>query len=557
MVNIRRFWLSSSLILSLLAQQGLSIVFEDTDAPGAVNSLLERGDTSNEDAAYSVFDRLSKDSYYWSASQNGHKTLANLTVDVGDDEANIVSMEKFGHLLKSVDCTDNGMVVEFEDTRAFGYTQRGWQWVNDDDDRKLILVMGSKQCGWNSHRTPFIVSSIAFDKPSLKAKLSGVVTDWKRLFRNYEITVGKAPESSTSRRDWDSEASLSFNHKIPLSQSIPIPGGDLSVDISCEGCETKGSFDFGVHIKTTYGTPKSASITLSPNGVSASLTPRLGLSGNITNEIADEFELISIPVQGISIPGGVLELGPEVVFSFGYQIGPVRGSAGISSGVTLSLEDSAELEIDFLSPDVSAGGWTPQVETEPMEMDAKIEAGAEIYTKAEVQFSASILDQGYEAGVNLKPYLGANIAVSTDKGLGVDVNLGADLGAHIAAGGTKACLTPRAGVSLNVDIAEVDTPEDPVIEKTIAEVTAPMSPSCFNFGPGGSVSLGAGKNHPTSTRKPSPISSVKYTPTTSTTKYTSSNPTTTSSSIPQSSSATPTPSHRRRSHRQYHAMRGH
>ncbi|KAF3028663.1 hypothetical protein E8E15_010708 [Penicillium rubens] len=540
MVNIRRFWLSSSLILSLLAQQGLSIVFEDTDAPGAINSLLERGDTSNEDAAYSVFDRLSKDSYYWSASQNGHKTLANLTVDVGDDEANIVSMEKFGHLLKSVDCTDNGMVVEFEDTRAFGYTQRGWQWVNDDDDRKLILVMGSKQCGWNSHRTPFIVSSIAFDKPSLKAKLSGVVTDWKRLFRNYEITVGKAPESSTSRRDWDSEASLSFNHKFPSANRYLFPVG-ISPWI----------------FHTTYGTPKSASITLSPNGVSASLTPRLGLSGNITNEIADEFELISIPVQGISIPGGVLELGPEVVFSFGYQIGPVRGSAGISSGVTLSLEDSAELEIDFLSPDVSAGGWTPQVETEPMEMDAKIEAGAEIYTKAEVQFSASILDQGYEAGVNLKPYLGANIAVSTDKGLGVDVNLGADLGAHIAAGGTKACLTPRAGVSLNVDIAEVDTPEDPVIEKTIAEVTAPMSPSCFNFGPGGSVSLGAGKNHPTSTRKPSPISSVKYTPTTSTTKYTSSNPTTTSSSIPQSSSATPTPSHRRRSHRQYHAMRGH
>ncbi|KAJ5466227.1 hypothetical protein N7530_010014 [Penicillium desertorum] len=546
MVNIRRFWLSSSLILSLLAQQGLSVVFEDTDAPGAVNPLLERGETSSEDAAYSVFDRLSKDSYYWSASQNGHKTLANLTVDVGDDEANIVSMEKFRHLLKSVDCTDNGMVVEFEDTRAFGYTQRGWQWVNDDDDRKLILVMGSKQCGWNSHRTPFIVSSIAFDKPSLKAKLSGVASDWKRLFRNYEITVGKAPESSTSRRDWDSDASLSFNHKIPLSQSIPIPGGDLSVDISCEECETKGSFDFG-----------SASITLSPNGVSASLTPRLGLSGNITNEISDEFELVSIPVQGISIPGGVLELGPEVVFSFGYQIGPVRGSAGISSGVTLSLEDSAELEIDFLSPDVSAGGWTPQVETQPMKIDAKIEAGAEIYTKAEVQFSASILDQGYEAGVNLKPYLGANIAVSTDKGLGVDVNLGADLGAHIAAGGTKACLTPRAGVSLNVDIAEVDTPEDPVIEKTIAEVTAPMSPSCFNFGPGGSVSLGAGKKPPTSTRKASRISSVKYTPTASTTQHTSSNPTTTSSSTPQSSSATPTPSHRRRSHRQYHAMRGH
>lgn len=68
--------------------------------------------------------------------------------------------------------------------------------------------------------------------------------------------------------------------------------------------------------------------------------------------------------------------------------------------------------------------------------------------------------------------------------MGVDVNLGADSGAHVSAGGklilnpgfehsltklgSKACLTPKAGVSLNVDIAQVDTPEDPIVEKTIA-----------------------------------------------------------------------------------------
>jgi hypothetical protein len=194
-----------------------------------------------------------------------------------------------------------------------------------------------------------------------------------------------------AKRDWDSDASLSFNHKIPLSKSIPIPGSSLSVDVSCEDCKTEGSFDFGVHIKTSYGAPESASLTLSPNGVSASFTPRLGLSGNMTDDISDEIELVKIPVDGISIPGGILDLGPEIVFSFGYQIGPVMGSAGITSGVTLSLEDSAELEINFLDPDVSAGGWTPQVDTVPVKLDAKIEAGAEIYTKAEVQFAASIL----------------------------------------------------------------------------------------------------------------------------------------------------------------------
>lgn len=301
-------------------------------------------------------------------------------------------MEKFRHLLKSVNCTDNGMVVEFDDTRAFNYTQNGWQWVNDDDDRKLILIMGSKHCGWNPHRMPFLVSSIVFDRRSLKAKLSGVASDWKKLFSNYEMTVGKHPEaeSSPSRRDWDAEASLSFKHKIPLNKSFPV-GKSLSIDLSCEECETKGSFDFGVHIKTSTGIPESASLTLSPNGVSAQFTPRLGLSGNMTEDFSDEFELVKIPVEGFSIPGGVLDLGPEVVFSFGYEIGQVHGTAGVTSGVTLSLQDSAELEIDFLDPDVSAGGWTPQLETHPLTIDAKISASAEIYAKAEVQFAASFL----------------------------------------------------------------------------------------------------------------------------------------------------------------------
>ncbi|OJJ07919.1 hypothetical protein ASPVEDRAFT_89152 [Aspergillus versicolor CBS 583.65] len=484
MVNIRQSWLSS-LALALFAQQGLSLVFEDSDAPDAVDNLLQAGAQSNDDAAFSIFDRLSRDSYYWSGSQNGHKALANLTVDVGDEEANIVSMEKFRHLLESVDCTDNGMVVEFKDERSFGYTQRGWQWVNDDEDRNLILVTGKQHCGWNPHRVPFVVSSIVFDKPSLKARLSGVPSSWKKLFRNYELTLGNVEESSVAKRDWDSDASLSFNHKIPLSKSIPIPGSSLSVDVSCEDCKTEGSFDFGVHIKTSYGAPESASLTLSPNGVSASFTPRLGLSGNMTDDISDEIELVKIPVDGISIPGGILDLGPEIVFSFGYQIGPVKGSAGITSGVTLSLEDSAELEINFLDPDISAGGWTPQVDTVPVKLDAKIEAGAEIYTKAEVQFAASILDYGYEAGVNLKPYLGATISASTDKGVGVDVDI-AGLGANIEAGGAKACVTPRAGVSLNVDVAKADTPEDPLVEKTVAEITAPIESQCFNFGPTGS-----------------------------------------------------------------------
>ncbi|KAI9929332.1 hypothetical protein MW887_000800 [Aspergillus wentii] len=501
MVNLPRSWLSSSLLFSLLLQPALSLVFEDTEAPDVVKALVDRDVQSSEDAVLSYFDRLSRDSYYWSGMQNGHKTLANLTVDMGDDEASIVSMEKFRHLLKSIDCTKNGMVMEFENARAFGYTQRGWQWVNDEDDRKLILVAGKEHCGWNKYRTPFVVSSIAFDRDSLKAKLTGVASEWKKLFHSYELTIGNVDAPSTDRRDWDPTASMSFNHKIPLSKSFPIPGTDVSVDVSCEGCETKGSFDFGAHIKTDYGVPVAASLTLSPNDVSASFTPRLGLSGNMSKELSDEFKLVTIPVEGISIPGGVLDLGPEIVFSWGYQIGPVNGSAGVSAGVTLSLSDSAKLELDLTDPDVSAGGWKPHVKTKPVEVDAKIEAEAEVYAKAEVQLIAAVLDQGFEAGVYLKPYLGASITASTKKAFDVGAKLG-KLGVKAEAGQSQVCVKSKAGVSLDTSIAQADSPEDPIVEKQIAEVTAPMPSKCFNFGPTAGVNVGED-------RQKSPASSTK------------------------------------------------
>lgn len=65
MVKFLRSWLSSGLLVSFLAQQGLSLVFEDAEAPDAVKPLLERGTEPSKDAIFSSFDRLSKASYYW------------------------------------------------------------------------------------------------------------------------------------------------------------------------------------------------------------------------------------------------------------------------------------------------------------------------------------------------------------------------------------------------------------------------------------------------------------------------------------------------------------
>ena len=65
MVKFSRSWLSSSLLACVLAQQGLSMVFEDAEAPDAFKPLLERGIEPSEDSLFSSFNRLSKESYYW------------------------------------------------------------------------------------------------------------------------------------------------------------------------------------------------------------------------------------------------------------------------------------------------------------------------------------------------------------------------------------------------------------------------------------------------------------------------------------------------------------
>ena len=77
MVKFLRSWLPSGLLVSLLAQQGLSIVFEDAEAPDAVKPLLERGLEQSEDAIFSSFDRLGKASWYWHGILYSPTPLAN------------------------------------------------------------------------------------------------------------------------------------------------------------------------------------------------------------------------------------------------------------------------------------------------------------------------------------------------------------------------------------------------------------------------------------------------------------------------------------------------
>ncbi|KAB8205303.1 hypothetical protein BDV34DRAFT_195684 [Aspergillus parasiticus] len=376
MTNFLRFWLSFSLLITLSLQQSAPLVFRDSQSPKiSGKQLLVRGARYHNESHHVHLEPQRKDSFHWTgmslttASQNGQPAFAEFAVET-DDDTSVVSMERFESLLKSVHCTNTSLAVNFKNQKSFEYTKRAWKWVNDIERNTLIVVAGTGQCGWNTHRVPFAVSKIEFDDHAKTAKLQARRSEWKDVFHSFELSVGRVAKEEvhdacvapqhTKRKEHEKTMTMSFDHPWNLPQKdFSTPEDAFSLTLSCDQCGTKGSFELGFYLRNENHIPKAATFTLTPHGVSARIGPKLTLSGDFTEEYSQQFDLAKIPIYGYSIPG-VLELGPEIVFSLGISVGPVAGSAS----------------------HVVHSGWTPQVRTEPVKVDAQIKAGVNIHAKA-------------------------------------------------------------------------------------------------------------------------------------------------------------------------------
>jgi hypothetical protein len=302
----------------------------------------------------------------------------------------IINMEQFHSLIGSVHCSNKNMSLQFKDEAAFKYAVQDWDWVNDAVNHTLLLVAGAGQCGFNGYRMPFLVSSVVPEVMTNTVTLLGGVMPWKAVAHTYDLHVGRIPPelANSMKRDYDKYFTLGFNNPLPFS-SWTFPADGFSLTWNCNSCGTFGEFIFDFHIHTEFDFPVGASLIISPKGVSAAFNPQVGISGNFTDSKSDEITFLTIPIEGISIDD-FLDFGPALVFSGGYNIGPVKGSATVGTGVTVSLEDSAELTIDLLSPDFSASGWTPQVSEQPVQLSAQISASAQLFLKAAVDFELSV-----------------------------------------------------------------------------------------------------------------------------------------------------------------------
>jgi hypothetical protein len=366
--------------------------------------------------------------------------LGNFTVYTPGGNENILSMEKFHPMLESVECMPNGMTLKFIDDDTFAYAQKVWDWVNGADDHSFLMVTAAGDCGADSYRVPYLVSSIHYDEALNIARLTAVTDEWKKLVHSYELHVGTVPLPPARRlkaRDKDDSTAFSIAQSFPFK--VKIEAGPLLGELECDDCGLQGTLNVDMHIK--FGIPDiidSAVFRLTPQGIQAKAHPKLTIGAQYKKKHVWEEQLLpkSIPLYAITL-GGFVNLGAFTDVKGGVELTAFEGSLTVQAGATAKIPDTALVEYDFKklgAPKTSS--WAPKIDIMAPKITGKAAAGFQLFIMPEVKLEASALgtlpgdlvyireirstdegtDFGYKAALELKaPYWDVKAAIETGK----------------------------------------------------------------------------------------------------------------------------------------------
>jgi hypothetical protein len=342
--------------------------------------------------------------------------IANLTVNMPDEAENILSMERFDGMLTNIECNADNLALTFEDDATFLYAQRVWDWVNGADNHSFVMVAGPGDCGNNTRRLPYVISTMQYDEVANKAILAASLSSWEAIAHTYDLVVGgvsgnPATNNQTQavqKRDIVKSTSIDFVHDFPFSVALTAQG--LTGSLACTNCSTSGSFETEFTISQKFFVPTGARMKIQPKCVHAMANVKLSGSGGI-DALTKEFTLLEIPISAFTIPG-VFDLGPFLTVSVGASVNGLTIAAGIATGATMRFDDAAIMEVDLLNPeDNTFSGWEPIVDVADVKVDGSITGGVAIYLKPALVLKAEAIGQGFEVGINMKiPNLNAKLS---------------------------------------------------------------------------------------------------------------------------------------------------
>lgn len=320
--------------------------------------------------------------------------LGNLTVFMPGDNENILSMEKFKGMLTSIKCDRYGITLAFEDDSSFAYAQRTWDWVNGADNHTFLMVAGQGDCGNNTRRLPYLVSTIAYDEERNTARLTATVGSWKDLLHSYELRVGSVPMSSDlglEKREWTKEASLDMSSNLNFKAEVET--GPVSGELVCDPCETTGKMEFELVVEVQLNLQVNLKFRVSPQGVTAKAKLALKVGSELKSEaITFKKPMPEIPLSGISIPGDILTIGPVLILSIGGELSAVEGSITVTAGATATLPDTAVLQADLLNPSNNKfSSWVPRIVKDDFTLEAKLSFSFQVFLEPALKLQAQAL----------------------------------------------------------------------------------------------------------------------------------------------------------------------
>ncbi len=310
-----------------------------------------------------------------------------------EDYENIVSVERFAPLIKSLVCDERGMTMAFKDDLTFARAKAIWDWVNGADDNSFVMVAGPGDCGWNEERQPYMVRSLEYDEEKDTARLIGEPAGWEGFARSYDLVVGQVAVSQGSlvKRDDSKTVSIPFKSRFPFIIEVK-ERKDLNVKMECLDCGTNGRLDVELRMSARAGGLTEASIAMSPSGVDVLAFLEFNLYSEKTGKGKPiETKPLKIPVPAsVNIPG-VVDLGPSVDVLAGLAFSELKSQSVVSGGAKVAISDDSFVRLNLLNTsDSEMSGWALDVKPYRFSVDRRITAQLEAYLSAEVKLKAVV-----------------------------------------------------------------------------------------------------------------------------------------------------------------------
>ncbi|KAF2272539.1 uncharacterized protein EI97DRAFT_445620 [Westerdykella ornata] len=408
-------------------------------------------------------DLKTQESFIW-GSPDASNAVANLTIYMQGENENLLSMEAFDGMLTSVHCSADLISMTFSDDSTFAHAQRVWDWVNGAENNSFVMIAGVGDCGNNTRRIPYIVSTVTYDEGANEAKLAVARTTWSGFAHSYDLTVRHLAETSVFDsmrvRDIGKTASIDFTHAFPFSFAIGAQG--LQARLTCANCSSTGSFEMEFKVSQRLFIPTDASIKIGQK--------------RFLRQLKSSCRIVEIPLSGIKVPG-ILDLGPFLSVSAGAELSAITLSAGVQSGATAVLEDAAILEVDLLNPEQNKfSGWEPHIDFADVRVDASISGGVAVFLKPAIELQAEVLGRGFAIGLNMKlPNINAKLeTIASPQGACPAAAL--PEGVENAEGGVR--ISTNVGGSLNL-AAKKSSDDDPIFTVQLAALDRPIAQTCF------------------------------------------------------------------------------